>query len=161
MFRDLKAHEIECKVSSVKKNGVVILLYKTARTDMDILDETFSCFNWTSEYKEIKGNLYCGISVYDDIKKQWVTKWDCGVESAFGDKEKAEASDAFKRSGFKWGIGRELYTAPFIFVPAENCKIVDGKCFDKFVVEKIKIVNKQITNIAIYNASLKKRAFVY
>ena len=67
---------------------------------MQILDETVGAFNWKCEYQEIKGNMYCGLSIKND--NEWVEKWDCGVESAFGDKEKGEASDAFKRAGFKW-----------------------------------------------------------
>jgi len=168
MIRDLKEDEIECKVSIIKENGLALLLYKTARTDMGILDETFGTMNWQCEYKEIKGNMYCGISVWDDKKQQWITKWDCGVESAFGDKEKGEASDAFKRAGFKWGIGVELYTSPFIWIPAEKCNIktytgTDGKpkytCNDKFEVEKIKIEDKKIKDISIM--CNMKRVFVW
>lgn len=161
--RNLKADEIECKVSTVKEGkGISLLLYKTARTDIAVLDETYGQMNWQCEYKEIKGNMYCGISVYDENKKQWVTKWDCGIESAYGDKQKGEASDAFKRAGFKWGIGTELYTAPFIWIPSDKCKIVDRKCNDKFIVSKIAIENKEITGIAIRNVSNdNQRVFVW
>lgn len=117
--------------------------------------------NWQCNYKKIKNNIYCGISIFDNEKKEWITKWDCGTESDFGDKEKAEASDAFKRAGFKWGIGIELYTAPFIFVPKTNCNIVNNKCYDKFLVEKIIIENKSITALAIKNISKNIRAFVW
>lgn len=99
-FRDLTEDEIECRVAIVKNTGCSLLLYKTARTDMQILDETVGAMNWSCDYKEIKGNMYCGISIYDESKKEWITKWDCGVESAMGDKEKGEASDAFKRARF-------------------------------------------------------------
>lgn len=161
--RDLKKDEIECKVSTISKGkGLTLLLYKTARTDILILDETFGQMNWQCEYREIKGNMYCGISVFDAEKNQWVTKWDCGVESAFGDKQKGEASDAFKRAGFKWGIGIELYTAPFIWIPKELCNITDGaKCYDKFVVEKIATENKIIEGLAIRNITTGKRVFVW
>lgn len=162
--RNLKEDEIECKVATIKKDkGITLLLYKTARTDILILDETFGQMNWQCEYKEIKGNMYCGISVYDKEKCQWVSKWDCGVESAFGDKQKGEASDAFKRAGFKWGIGIELYTAPFIWIPKEMCNITsDGKCYDKFDVERIATENKVITGLAIRNVTeYNKRVFVW
>jgi hypothetical protein len=165
-IRSLTKNEIECKISIVKDSGVSLLLYKTARTDMIMLDEVFGRMNWQCEYREIKGNMYCGISIFDEKKNQWVTKWDCGVQSAFGDKEKGEASDAFKRAGFKWGIGLELYTTPFIWVPKDKCNIYkDGrgnlKCNDKFEVEKIKIENKVITGISIKNNSNSKRAYVW
>ena len=155
MFRDLKSDEIECKVSSINEKGLSLLLYKTARTDMQLLNETVGTYNWKCDYKEVKGNMYCGISLYDKDKKEWITKWDCGVESAFGDKEKGEASDAFKRAGFRFLIGIELYTSPFIYIPADKCDIrqVNGKyvTYDKFHVEAIEIINKEITGLAIKN----------
>lgn len=161
--RNLNKDEIECKIQAVKDGqGLTLLLYKTARTDILILDEIFGKMNWQCEYKEVKGNMYCGISVYDEIKSQWITKWDCGVESSFGDKQKGEASDAFKRAGFKWGIGIELYTAPFIWISSDKCNIRNGKCYDKFEVEKIAIENKVITGLAIRNITKNnQRVFVW
>lgn len=155
MFRDLKSDEIECKVSTINEKGLSLLLYKTARTDMQLLDETVGAYQWKCDYKEVKGNMYCGISILHPTTKEWITKWDCGVESAFGDKEKGEASDAFKRAGFKWGIGVCLYTSPFIYIPADKCDIrqVNGRyaTYDKFHVEAIEITNKEITGLAIKN----------
>lgn len=124
-FRKLKRDEIDVKVGSVTKSGYTLLLYKNARVDMAILDETVGPGCWQRDHKEVKGNLYCGIGINIEYKltsqePRWVWKWDCGVESAFGDKEKGEASDSFKRAGFNWGIGRELYTSPFIFVECET-----------------------------------------
>ena len=119
-FRRLNADEIDVKVGSVTGSGYTLLLYKNARVDMAILDETVGAENWQRDHKEVKGNLYCGIGIWTDKFTDWVWKWDCGVESAFGDKEKGEASDSFKRAGFNWGIGRELYTSPLIFVDAET-----------------------------------------
>lgn len=164
-FRELKSNEIECKISQINAKGLSLLLYKTARTDMQLLDETVGAYNWKCEYEEIKGNLYCGISIYDEDKKEWITKWDCGVESAFGDKEKGEASDSFKRAGFKWGIGRELYTSPFIYISADKCNIQIKKdkyvCYDKFIVEAIQIKDEEITGLAIKNTITNKRVFYY
>ena len=164
MFRDLKAEEIDARISTVSEKGLSLLLYKDARVDQDILDETVGPMNWGRDHKELKGNIYCGISIWDDTKKQWVTKWDCGKES-FSDAEKGEASDSFKRAGFNWGIGRELYTSPFIWIKAEDCNLFDknGKksCNDKFMVEKIKIVNKKIVGLSIKNEKTGKRVFKY
>lgn len=125
-MRTLKADEIEVRIGQVGqgKNGgyASLLLYKNARTDMQILDETFGAMNWQKDYKEIKGNLYCGIGIWDADKAQWIWKWDCGTESNT-EKEKGEASDAMKRACVNvsdnkgGGIGRELYTAPAIFLP--------------------------------------------
>ena len=118
-IRLLKSDEIEVKVKQITQNGAIALLYKTARVDMQILDETFGVMNWETDYKEIKGNLYCGIGVRTSEEKPFIWKWDCGIESREddeGNQKKGEASDAFKRAGFKVGIGRELYSAPFIFL---------------------------------------------
>jgi hypothetical protein len=164
-FRDLRADEIECRVQSVKENGLVLLLYKDARVDMNILDETVGSANWQREHYECKGNLFCRVgidinAVHEIDTPKWVFKSDCGTESNT-EAQKGEASDSFKRACFNWGIGRELYTAPFTWIPADKCNIKNGKCYDKFVVEKIIIDNKQITALAIYNTSKKCRAFVW
>lgn len=161
-FRDLKASEIECRIAQVKANGLSLLLYKDARCDMKILDETVGAENWERDHKELKNNIYCGISIYDNDKKIWITKWDCGAES-YTEKEKGEASDSFKRAGFNWGIGRELYTSPFIWVPNAKCNIADsnGKkvCYDKFEVIYIEIKNKEITSLKIINKTTGVECF--
>ena len=163
-FRDLTADEIEVRVQSVKEKGIVLLLYKNARCDMNILDETIGPENWQREHYECKGNLFCRVGI--KCNDEWVWKSDCGTESNT-DAEKGEASDSFKRACFNWGIGRELYTAPFIFVPTYKCNIAsNGKCYDKFIVEKVVIKDKKIVAISIVNSSLKstnlaeKRCFV-
>ena len=166
-FRLLDASDIEVKVKQVKKTGAVLLLYKTARTDMDILDESVGAETWTNDYREIKGNLYCGIGIRDG--DAWTWKWDCGIESREddeGNQKKGEASDAFKRAGFRWGIGRELYTSPFIWVPADKMNITEYngkfKTFDTFRVEKIAYDdNRRISGLSIVNNNTAKRAFVW
>lgn len=119
-MRPLRADETELRIGTVGAKGVSLLIYKNARVDMTILDEEFAG-KWQRDHKEIKGNLYCGIGVYSEQIHDWVWKWDCGTES-YTEKEKGEASDSFKRAGFNWGIGRELYTAPFIFLPVATVK---------------------------------------
>jgi hypothetical protein len=165
-FRDLRADEIECRVQSVKENGLVLLLYKDARCDMKILDETVGAENWQREHYECKGNLFCRVGININTKTifdnagnvtlcdRWVWKSDCGVESNT-EAQKGEASDSFKRACFNWGIGRELYTAPFIWIPSSKCNITNGKCYDRFVVEKIAIENKRIVGLSIVNTSLQ------
>lgn len=119
-IRALRADEIECKVAQVTDGKVQLLLYKDARCDKRILDETFGIMGWADCYSEIKGNLYCSIMIYDQHTGMWIQKQDCGIESAFGDKEKGEASDAFKRACFNVGIGRELYTKIPIWINTET-----------------------------------------
>lgn len=126
-FRTLRAEEIECRVGSSNENGFTLLLYKDARCDQNILDETVGEFYWQRDHKELKGNIYCGVSIYDGEECQWITKWDCGAESNT-EKEKGEASDSFKRACFNWGIGRELYTAPLIYIKGNvKAKTRNGK----------------------------------
>ena len=133
-IRTLKSNEIEVRVAQVTEKGVQLLLYKDSRCDKRILDETFGIFGWKDTYQEIKGNLFCTISIWDDEKKQWVDKQDCGVET-FSEKEKGQASDAFKRAGFNVGIGRELYTRIFYFASVPTKKNDKGKfeLVDKYI----------------------------
>ena len=169
MFRDLKAEEIDCRISMVKQNGLSLLLYKDARVDMDILDETVGNMNWKRSHT--RDNANCTIEIWDKEKGQWISKEDTGTES-FTEKEKGLASDSFKRAGFNWGIGRELYTAPFIWIEAKDCKIEDSKrkdnygniiytCKDKFYVDAIQIKDKRITGLSIKNKNTNKRVYLY
>ena len=95
--------------------------------------------------------MFCGVSIWDENKKQWITKWDCGVESNT-EKEKGEASDSFKRACFNWGIGRELYTAPFIYVKGNTEKNSKGNLvptFKRMEVGEIEYENGKITQLVI------------
>ena len=168
-FRDLTADDIECRAQSVKPTGLVLLLYKNARVDMNILDETVGAENWQREHYECKGNLFCRVGINinyanDNLGDKWIYKSDCGTESNT-EPQKGEASDAFKRACFNWGIGRELYSAPFIWIPAERCNIKQSGnkyiCNDKFRVEKITYDDDgNIDGLSIMNDTAKVRAFV-
>lgn len=152
-FRLLYAHEIECRVNTVVTNSrgtlCSLLLYKDARVDMRLLDENCGVMNWRRSHEVIDGNLYCTISIWDSEKKEWVSKQDVGTES-FTEKEKGQASDSFKRAGFNWGIGRELYTAPSIWVKlnADEVSNKNGKSttYAKFVVADIGYDNDRCIN---------------
>jgi len=118
-FRNLKAEEIDLRIGQVVKDkGVTLLCYQNARCGMDILDETVGAERWSREHYEVKGNMFCRVGIMCGASKGepiWVYKSDCGVESNT-EKEKGEASDSFKRALVNWGIGRELYSAPFIWI---------------------------------------------
>ncbi len=163
-FRKLKAEEIECRISTIKEKGLSLLLYKTARVDAQLLDEEIGEGRWKNDFKAIEGVLYGGISIWDEDLKEWVTKWDCGVES-YTEKDKGRASDAFKRAGFKWGIGRELYSAPFIWIPKGKADIqqnTNGKfySYDRFSVKEIDYDdNGKICKLEIFNEKLKAVVF--
>lgn len=178
-FRDLKAEEIEVRVSRVTNAGVELLLYKDARVDQNILDETVGAENWQCEYYEHKNTLFCKVGILVNggtldldnsglhtSAERWVWKANAGAPSNM-EAQKGEASDAFKRACFCWGIGRELYTAPRVFVYADKCKAIkEGKngkmqCFDRFHVEKVRIENGQITGLSIWNDSTNHRCFTW
>ena len=150
-FRTLRADELDCRVGTCNDKGFSLLLYKDARCDQNVLDETVGKENWQRDHKEVKGNLFCGVSIWDENKKQWITKWDCGVESNT-EKEKGEASDSFKRACFNWGIGRELYTAPFIYIKGNTEKNSKGNfvpTFKRMEVNEIEYEDGKITQLVI------------
>ena len=158
-FRYLKKEEIDCRVAMCRQNGVSLLLYKDARVDQNILDEVFGIFGWQRSHQLIDGNLYCTVSVKNPETGEWVSKQDVGKESN-AEKEKGQASDSFKRACFNLGIGRELYTAPFIWIPKELVTIKKddkGKdtTYDKFSVSSITIEGGKIVQLEIQNDSRK------
>lgn len=161
-FRDLRADEIECRVGTIKESGLSLLLYKDARADQNILDEAVGSMNW--QRKHLRENANCIVSIWDETKRQWIEKEDTGTESNT-EKEKGLASDSFKRACVNWGIGRELYTAPFIWIKNGDCtigKTSAGKlcCHDNFVVTNIAYENKKIVGLAIKNMTTNKRVFL-
>lgn len=156
-FRKLTADEIECRVGIAKQTGCTLLLYKDARCDQNILDEAVGAYNWQRHHS--RDNANCIVALWDEEKKQWIEKEDVGTESNT-EAEKGIASDSFKRACVNWGIGRELYTAPFIWIDAskyENNQR-NGKYYPsaKFKVTKISYDDKgRINGLVIINASLK------
>jgi len=160
LIRLLKADEIECRVSVIKENGLSLLLYKDARVDQRILDETFGPFGWKRSHQSIEGNLYCTVEIHDKETGEWVAKQDVGTMS-YSEKEKGQASDSFKRACLNWGIGRELYTAPFIWIPAGKASIMYKEdqnkvkrftCNDRFSVSSIQYSDdREISALVIVN----------
>lgn len=163
-FRNLKADEIDCRIATISEKGLSLLLYKDARCDMNILDETVGNLNWQRSHT--RDNANCIVSIWDNEKKQWISKEDTGTES-YTEKEKGLASDSFKRACFNWGIGRELYTSPFIWISSgkgnytPTTKNNKPTTYDKFIVEKIKIEDGAIVALSIKNISLDKRVLVW
>lgn len=154
-IRLLKPNEIECRVGMANEKGISLLLYKDARVDMKILDEAYGANNWKREHLMIGNNLYCIVSVWDEEKRQWISKMDVGSKSNT-EQEKGEASDSFKRACVSIGIGRELYTAPFIWISRDkvNLKQKNDKyvTYDKFKVSSILYNDeREITGLIILN----------
>ena len=139
-FRPLRADEVEVRIGTAKEGkGVSLLLYKDARCDMNVLDETVGPLNWQKTYS--RENANCTVGIWDDYKHQWIWKEDTGTESNT-EAAKGLASDSFKRACFNWGIGRELYTAPFIWIQGANK-------YDKFWVKSMVVENRKITQLTI------------
>lgn len=161
-FRDLTAEEIEVRVSTINDRGLTLLLYKDSRVDQRILDETVGPAHWQKRFYECKGTLFCSVGIW--CGDEWVWKDDAGAPSN-QEAEKGEASDAFKRACFNWGLGRELYTAPFIWIPAGEYQSSERNgrktTYDQFRVAKIRIEDKRITGLAIENATLRKIVYTF
>ena len=154
-IRNLNPEEIDCRVGAIMEQGISLLLYKDARVDQTILDEVFGIYGWQRRHNMIGSELYCILSIWDDEKQQWVEKEDVGIESDY-QKAKGAASDSFKRACFNVGIGRELYSAPFIYVPLNKVRMDDknGKktVKDSFSVKSIETsADKIITALEIAN----------
>lgn len=155
IFPLLEASDIEVKIKKATAKGAIALLYKTARTDMHLLDTVVGPYDWECDYKVVNDNLYCGIGIrLDNDAPVW--KWDCGTESredGEGNEKKGEASDAFKRAGFRWGIGRELYTSPQIFLKVETEKNGNGyklkNPFERYRVSEIGYTGRKISHLVI------------
>lgn len=141
-FRALRADEVDVRIGAVKEGkGVSLLLYKDARCDMNVLDETVGPMNWQKSYS--RDNANCTVSIWDSKKAQWISKEDTGTES-YTEAEKGLASDSFKRACFNWGIGRELYTAPFIWVNGATKR-------DRFRVKDMTVKDHKIVSLTITN----------
>lgn len=162
-FRTLRADEIDVRVGQINENGATLLLYKDARCDQNILDETVGALNWQRLHK--RENANCIVSIWDDEKNQWVEKEDTGTESNT-EAEKGLASDSFKRACVNWGIGRELYSAPIIRIKPEDIRVYKnskGKLATKdiFKVERITYDDRRmIGGLSIRNTTIGKRVFV-
>lgn len=162
-FRTLRADEIECRIGTIGKsgNGLSLLLYKDARCDMNLLDEVVGPMNWKREHT--RENANCIVSIWNEEIKEWVSKEDTGNESNT-EAEKGLASDSFKRACFNWGIGRELYSAPFIWISSDKCEILTSsgkaKCFDKFRVTNIHYdESRNIDGLVIINETTNQIVF--
>lgn len=165
-IRKLRADEIECRVAQVTSSGaLMLLLYKDARVDQRILDEVFGIYGWQRHHQVIDGNLYCTVAVRNPDTGEWIEKQDVGTESQT-EKEKGQASDSFKRACFNLGIGRELYTAPTIWVKKSDYNPTErnGKVttYDRFEVSEIGYDDSgNINHLVIFNKNTQKYVFKY
>lgn len=116
----LEINEIDFRVQSINKGGyATILAYKDARVDMNRLDTVYGVGFWQKKYDVINDNLFCSVGIWNGQLEQWIWVQDVGTESNT-EKEKGQASDAFKRACFNLGIGRELYDYPIIQIKLDD-----------------------------------------
>ena len=131
-FPLLTKDDIDVRIGQISKadpNKASLLLYQDARCGMKYLDKVVGATNWQKRYYEAKGLLICAISIYDSDRHEWVEKSDTGSTGTI-EEEKSIASDSFKRACVCWGLARELYSAPDIWVKIESK-------YDKFYVKEI------------------------
>lgn len=146
-IRNLKPNEIELKQVKATTTGITLLCYQNARVGMDILDESFGPLGWKKRYSN--DNKNCIISVYNAETNEWIEREDVGSVVGDFEKDKALAYDAFKRACVNFGIGRNLYTCPKIYIEASFLKHFDvtrGYCRDSFKVESIEY-DKKTNNV--------------
>lgn len=169
-FRDLRADEIDVRVGATTKdkNGNVthftFLLYKNARVDMALLDETLGTMNWQAKYYQVKSTMICSVGIninYNDPSKEPYFIWkDNGGDDDFTTEQvKAECSDAFKRACFLIGIGRGLYSASKLYMRIERTEENTEKSY--YGCKTIEYdSNGNITKVVIYNKKTKKDVLV-
>lgn len=157
--RDLLATEIECRVGTVKEGkGFSLLLYKTARADMTLLDETYGVNNWQCRYYQVKNTMICAISIWDEEKKCWIEKCDGGDDDFNTEKIKGECSDSFKRAGFRvLPSTRKLYNSPFIWVNEDK----ENNKYAKYDVSKIAYDDTSVIELVIINSKTKQVVYSY
>lgn len=145
------------KVQTANSYAAKCVAFIDARDVQEKLDLVCGAENWQVKYGMVNGNMFASIGIYNDTLKEWVWKSDCGTESNV-EKEKGEVSDAFKRAGVAWGIGRFLYSLPMQSLPTkEKESIRNGKpvkVWTVFVEGKFIYGNEEVTRLC--NISIKK-----
>ena len=159
-FRDLTEDEIELRVGSTNDSGFQLLLYKNARIDMQLLDEVVGVGNWQREHYILGNDIYCKVGIYNQELKQWVWKADAGSSGTI-EEEKSKASDSFKRACVCFGLGRCLYSAPFVWIVSKDKDgVMTGETKkERYIVDEIGYTDHKITKLVIKNEKTKKVVF--
>lgn len=165
VFRDLKPEEIEVRIGNTikdkdgKPKAFQLLLYKTSRTDMIVLDETFGTFGWRNHFYQVKNTMVCSIEVYDKESGQWINKDNGGDDDFTVEQVKAELSDSLKRAGSTLGIGRKLYTASKIYMVVNIDENNTTKSY--YQVKEIEYDETSITKLVVINKKTKEEVITY
>lgn len=114
--------DLEWRLQQANKERMqgLALAYVTNRAIQDRLDDVVGPENWHNDYKPWhsagkKESQICGISIYNEERKEWITKWD-GAEDTDIEAIKGGLSDSMKRAAVQWGIGRVLYKMDSVWV---------------------------------------------
>jgi len=159
-FRKLRADEIEVRIGEKRNGYVSLLLYQDARCARNILNETVGAMGWVCQFQSLPmadrvitdkdgryaglqkvNSIFCGIAIKND-DGTWLWRWDAGSEGNF-EREKAIASDSFKRAAVMWGVAVELYTAPKIWIKDDDSR--------GWSVTKIEYKDDKISDLRIVN----------
>ena len=159
-FRDLNADEIELRVGQVVMNertkGFTLLLYKNARIDMQLLDEVVGVGNWQREHRQIGNDIYCRVGIWNTELQQWVWREDAGSAGTI-EEEKSKASDSFKRACVNFGLGRCLYSAPFVWINLDDNNTTKSRYF----VKEISYKDHKISKLVICNEKTNEVVYSY
>lgn len=118
--------DIEWRLQHVNKEkgfGIAVP-YVTNRAIQQRLDKAVGADGWKNEYipwhsDGEKQSQLCGISIYFEDRKEWVTKYD-GAEDSDIEPVKGGLSDSMKRAAVQWGVGRYLYSMGTVYVDVEK-----------------------------------------
>lgn len=136
--------KISWRASHMNGDGTsaLALAYIDARDTMNRLDEVVGPENWKDSYSVVGVTTMCTIEI--KIGEEWVSKTDgAGVSDI--EAEKGAISDAFKRAGVKWGIGRYLYDLKSPWVPCESYEKAGKKMFKKFTADPWEVMDGKTT----------------
>ena len=114
----LTAEEIEWKVQSYKNGKTIIAPYIDSRAVMNRFDRAFGPFGWQNQIISMDGGALAGIAVKND-DGEWIWKWD-GAGASDYEPIKGSISGAMKRAATQWGLGRELYNYPRVYIDGEH-----------------------------------------
>lgn len=142
--------EWRLQITNKEKTRGLAVPYVTNRAIQNRLDDVVGADHWYNKYKpwhrftvkvrsdrnasefeerEIISQL-CGIAIYFESCKEWITKWD-GAEDTDIEQVKGGLSDSMKRAAVQWGIGRILYSMDPVWVNVEqkgrSIFIMDGE----------------------------------
>lgn len=116
----------------------------TSRAIQRRLDETVGPFHWKTEFSPWhqigNGSQLCALSIYDEERKEWVTKTD-GAENSDIEPMKGGLSDSFKRAAVQQG--RQLVCLR----PGNDPQLAQGICLRNVRLNQQRGRNNEVVNL--------------